>query len=415
MALFVQADHSGSIRTAASECMAKSGKNCVELELSFIQNLVNATIAEVGLKNFRFHLSTFTCLHGHMYNIVHTQPALTDPGNLEQIYMAFESFRHLSDHRMYFTCPSAGTQEIINLMQTLPQGFPRSYVIVTDGRVNAGDGSKFRGAIINLKKLLEYGVRPCAATIGRQDIPQLKHLMETLCIHTAEDFFSLSLPPFANQLTSDMLLIDPSSSVPLTIPPTVSPNSPTSSPSSSPSNRPSLSPSSSPARINSKRPSFSPNHSKAIQKSIAPTSNYSILAIKPDNQTDSSKITRISVSVSLVSALFVGCGCIFILIGWKKRQQMQKDSKRKRLDRGGETFEEINPAFVVRNNTEQPLIISEIVVQTVSHEEEDEELSYFMKAKKLEREKNQRRLSGCPEYQEPVSKKYAVGFLQEFA
>jgi hypothetical protein len=241
IALFIQADHSGSIRSANPKCKSLSAgdetgsKTCWQLQTQFIQNLVNYMAGSVGSDNFRLYLSAFSCINGNPTNKVLSNPVLSWPGHPEHVQTALRNFAVLGERRMYGTCPSLGTETILDTMKRLPTDWPIAYVIITDGRIDGADQRNFATTISKVKKRMGSN-RVCAATVGYDAVDQIRHLLRSDCVHPASDFIEIATSSFSSRLGHSLLIGGDDLAIPtqVTQPPQNSQGSQTAAPNTAP-------------------------------------------------------------------------------------------------------------------------------------------------------------------------------------
>ena len=208
VALFIQADHSGSIRSANPLCTSETEnspdgpQSCWTLQNTFIRNLALNLMSKA--ESFRFYLSAFTCFNRNPINQILTYPALTFPDAPEQVLKGLYALENLGQNRMFATCPSLGVQQMMDAMSLLSTDWTILYVIVTDGRVNSGDFKKYRQIIHNMK--LKYGVNVvCGATVGNSNSAELQTLLDSNCVFPALDFPNLASHLYSEKFSYALL------------------------------------------------------------------------------------------------------------------------------------------------------------------------------------------------------------------
>ena len=213
--LFIQLDHSGSIREANPLCRRQSeGKRCWEIIVEFVENLVNTLVVRVGgYQNFRLHLSYFSCTSKTNRPINKIIAQLADTA--AEVQKALATLKTLDEDKMYGTCPSLGASEMLKMMQrynNVASPWPMAYYIVTDGRVTGADRKDYRRVMLGVRNEVRKRVPTrdvCAMTIGEVGIKEdLKSLIRSDCVESVNDFVGMRQLSLAMHV-ADLLLPPP--------------------------------------------------------------------------------------------------------------------------------------------------------------------------------------------------------------
>ena len=322
------------------------------MELNFIRSLINQVMTRVGgVNNFRLHLSSFSCLNGHIYNHVHTSPPLTQPGDAKEITRALNNFQALENTHMHGSCPSLGAQTILNLMSSLPADMPKMYVIVTDGNIDLSDRHHYRGAIISMRPFLQdFGFEPCASILGKNHSYVVRHLLHTRCYKIAQSFQVFGQATYSQQMV-DSLFTTYSPIEYESILPSASPSffpietSPSFSPSSSPGQS---SPSSSPGQSSQ---SSSPGQSSPswFPTVSSPTSSPSLPVAANQEMSSTSTLLGTKVAGIIVGTL-LGLSCMLILFFFvlRKKRSGQKPEFSQRMNENSYQLDD-GESFIYEN------------------------------------------------------------------